>query len=119
LIGRAGGAIALVPVGPVSPDGLAWLAGRLADLLGREVAIGEGLPLPEEGYDPRRRQYRGGAILDALRALPAPGAGRVLGLMPHPERHVAPVQHPRWTRGDAPARGDGLKMFVNAVQYFA
>ena len=25
--------------------------------------------------------------------------GRVLGLMPHPERHILPTQHPRWTRG--------------------
>jgi len=27
--------------------------------------------------------------------------GRVLGLMPHPERHIDPTQHPRWTRGEA------------------
>ena len=24
--------------------------------------------------------------------------GRVLGLMPHPERHIDPTQHPQWTR---------------------
>jgi phosphoribosylformylglycinamidine synthase subunit PurQ / glutaminase len=45
--------------------------------------------------------------------------GRVLGLMPHPERHIAPTQHPRWTRGEAGPEGDGLKMFANAVAYFA
>ena len=45
--------------------------------------------------------------------------GRVLGLMPHPERHIDPTQHPRWTRGDASPIGDGLKMFQNAVNYFA
>jgi phosphoribosylformylglycinamidine synthase subunit PurQ / glutaminase len=45
--------------------------------------------------------------------------GRVLGLMPHPERHVDPTQHPRWTRGEAGRVGDGLAVFVNAVQYFA
>jgi phosphoribosylformylglycinamidine synthase len=44
--------------------------------------------------------------------------GRVMGLMPHPERHVDPTQHPRWTRGEAGAVGDGLQMFVNAVKYF-
>ena len=27
--------------------------------------------------------------------------GRVLGLMPHPERYIDPTQHPRWTRGEA------------------
>jgi phosphoribosylformylglycinamidine synthase subunit PurQ / glutaminase len=45
--------------------------------------------------------------------------GRVLGLMPHPERHIDPTQHPRWTRGQAGSVGDGLKMFQNAVAYFA
>ncbi|HUT09030.1 MAG TPA: phosphoribosylformylglycinamidine synthase I [Thermoguttaceae bacterium] len=45
--------------------------------------------------------------------------GRVLGLMPHPERHIDPTHHPRWTRGEAGPVGDGLKVFVNAVEYFA
>lgn len=45
--------------------------------------------------------------------------GRVLGLMPHPERFIDPTQHPRWTRGEAKEVGDGLQMFVNAVSYFA
>lgn len=45
--------------------------------------------------------------------------GRVLGLMPHPERHIDPTQHPRWTRGEAGAEGDGLAIFRNAIQFFA
>jgi phosphoribosylformylglycinamidine synthase subunit PurQ / glutaminase len=45
--------------------------------------------------------------------------GRVLGLMPHPERHIDPTQHPRWTRDEASSAGDGLQIFVNAVQYFS
>ncbi|MFH1732991.1 MAG: phosphoribosylformylglycinamidine synthase I [Planctomycetota bacterium] len=45
--------------------------------------------------------------------------GRVLGLMPHPERHVLPTQHPRWTRDGLAGEGDGMRMFRNAVQYFA
>ena len=44
--------------------------------------------------------------------------GRVLGLMPHPERHIDPTQHPRWTRGEAGQVGDGLQVFLNAVKYF-
>ena len=44
--------------------------------------------------------------------------GRVLGLMPHPERHVLPTQHPRWTRLGLAPEGDGLRLFRNAVQYF-
>jgi phosphoribosylformylglycinamidine synthase subunit PurQ / glutaminase len=45
--------------------------------------------------------------------------GRVMGLMPHPERHVDPTHHPRWTRGEAKDVGDGLQMFVNAVGFFS
>ena len=44
-------------------------------------------------------------------------SGRVFGLMPHPERHIDPTQHPRWTR-EARERGDGLAIFENAVQFF-
>ena len=45
--------------------------------------------------------------------------GRVLGLMPHPERHIDPTHHPRWTRREQqPKQGDGLKLFQNAVAYF-
>jgi phosphoribosylformylglycinamidine synthase subunit PurQ / glutaminase len=45
-------------------------------------------------------------------------SGRVLGLMPHPERHVLPEQHPRWTRLGLAEEGDGLRLFRNAVEYF-
>jgi len=45
--------------------------------------------------------------------------GRVLGLMPHPERHVLPTQHPRWTRDGLRDEGDGMQIFRNAVDYFA
>ena len=41
--------------------------------------------------------------------------GNVLGLMPHPENHIYPHQHPQWTRG---IRGhSGLKLFENGVKY--
>jgi phosphoribosylformylglycinamidine synthase subunit PurQ / glutaminase len=46
--------------------------------------------------------------------------GTVFGLMPHPENHVLPHQHPRWTRmANRPPTGDGLQMFKNAVSYVA
>jgi phosphoribosylformylglycinamidine synthase len=45
--------------------------------------------------------------------------GRVLGLMPHPERFVTWTQHPCWTSQPARAAGDGLALFQRAVQYFA
>jgi phosphoribosylformylglycinamidine synthase len=43
--------------------------------------------------------------------------GRILGLMPHPERFVRRTQHPFWTAGDLPEDGDGLAIFRNAVRY--
>ena len=44
--------------------------------------------------------------------------GRVLGLMPHPERFVHRTHHPRWTR-ESVDDPDGLTIFKNAVKYFA
>ena len=48
--------------------------------------------------------------------------GRVLGLMPHPERHVRHTQHPRWTRNERRGasdenNADGMTIFNNAVKY--
>ena len=41
--------------------------------------------------------------------------GQILGLMPHPERHVEAIHHPRWTRLGLDREGDGLRIFRNAV----
>ncbi|MHC4488125.1 MAG: phosphoribosylformylglycinamidine synthase I [Planctomycetota bacterium] len=43
--------------------------------------------------------------------------GRVLGLMPHPERFVRPTQHPRWSRLRQKPDSDGMTIFNNAVKY--
>jgi phosphoribosylformylglycinamidine synthase len=53
--------------------------------------------------------------------------GRVLGLMPHPERFVRSTQHPHWTRlnnlrvtnheSRTTIYGDGMTIFNNAVKY--
>ena len=45
-------------------------------------------------------------------------SGRVLGLMPHPERFLHATQHPRWTRLGLTGDGTGLTVFRNAVEYF-
>jgi len=45
--------------------------------------------------------------------------GFVLGLMPHPERHVLPTQSPHWTRKGLAGEGDGFAIFRNAVEFFA
>ena len=53
--------------------------------------------------------------------------GRVLGLMPHPERGVRFTQMPHWTNlresyiregKSMPKEGPGLQIFRNAVEYF-
>ncbi len=41
--------------------------------------------------------------------------GQVFGLMPHPERHMCPTQHPQWTRRAADT-GDGLIIFETACR---
>jgi len=45
--------------------------------------------------------------------------GRIMGMMPHPERHVTYLQHPNWRREGARAEGMGigLKMFENGVNF--
>ena len=54
--------------------------------------------------------------------------GRVLGLMPHPERAVRFTQLPHWTylkeqlirdSKELPTEGSGLQIFKNAVKYFS
>jgi phosphoribosylformylglycinamidine synthase subunit PurQ / glutaminase len=43
--------------------------------------------------------------------------GRVMGLMPHPERFIQRTQHPRWTRQGQTQEADGVSIFKNAVDY--
>ncbi|MEX1095702.1 MAG: phosphoribosylformylglycinamidine synthase subunit PurQ [Planctomycetales bacterium] len=45
-------------------------------------------------------------------------SGRVLGLMPHPERFLHATQHPQWTRKRLAGEGTGMRIFRNAVEYF-
>lgn len=44
-------------------------------------------------------------------------SGRIFGLMPHPERFVRWTQHPRWTRESPRDYGEGLQIFLNAVEW--
>lgn len=43
--------------------------------------------------------------------------GRILGLMPHPERHAQFFHHPRWTALKERKEGDGMNIFRNGVEY--
>ena len=69
----------------------------------------EPLPFPE---NPNGAEMNVAGISDP--------SGRIFGLMPHPERHIVATHHPFWTRRKVqPEKGEGLKMFENAVEYFA
>ena len=70
---------------------------------------------PGPGQRPETHYNPNGSQLDVAGACDK--TGRVLGLMPHPERHVLPTQHPRWTRRGLAPQGDGLLLFQNAVRY--
>ncbi|MDD5409405.1 MAG: phosphoribosylformylglycinamidine synthase I [Candidatus Omnitrophica bacterium] len=43
--------------------------------------------------------------------------GRILGLMPHPERHIYAGSHPRNWELKSKHEGDGLQIFRNGVEY--
>jgi phosphoribosylformylglycinamidine synthase len=49
--------------------------------------------------------------------------GRVLGLMPHPERNITPWHHPQWTRMSGPSggrtEGEGLPFYRRMVEVAA
>ncbi len=44
--------------------------------------------------------------------------GRILGLMPHPDRHLDPTNHPLWTRRPPVDLPDGLRFFKSAVTFW-
>jgi phosphoribosylformylglycinamidine synthase len=48
-------------------------------------------------------------------------SGRVLGLMPHPERHMTYLQHPNWRRKGARSEGMGIgiELFRSGVAFAA
>jgi len=101
------------------------------------VAHGEGRFLCREEWLAAGLEHAGQVVLHYVDAEGRPGpypvnpsgsqgdvaglcdpTGRVLGLMPHPERHVLPTQHPRWTRLGLAPEGEGLRLFRNAVEFF-
>ncbi len=102
-------------------------------ILAMPIAHGEGKLVADD--EVRRRLHEGGHVTltycDA-RGKPGPypinpngsqddiaglvdATGQVLGLMPHPERHVDPKQHPEWTRRRTDT-ADGRIIFETAVR---
>lgn len=95
---------------------------------GKVVARDHGVAerLESEGHVAFRyvdREGRQGAFpvnpngsLNAIAGL-TDSTGRVLGLMPHPERFVHRTQHPHWTRLPGDSGADGMMVFNNAVRF--
>jgi phosphoribosylformylglycinamidine synthase len=96
------GQICLKYVAPLAVPGRGAGGEGSASSRGQEIA-----PFP---INPNGSQANAAGVCDAT--------GRVLGLMPHPERHVLPTQHPQWTRRGLAPEGDGLRLFRNAVSFF-
>ena len=70
-----------------------------------------------EGAAPGTWPHNPNGSVDDIAGICDP-TGRVLGLMPHPERNALPWQHPLGTRRPVPARaGGGLALFANAVRW--
>ena len=88
------------------------LVAKNRELLAR-IEAAHGVPCRYEGENPN-------GSANAIAGLCDP-AGRVFGLMPHPEAYLFPENHPQWEfqklRGELPPRGLGLKIFENAVDF--
>lgn len=70
--------ILVMPVGKVEAGVLAHICAALTETFGRPYRVGQALPVLDEAFNPRRRQYSAGAILARL----SPGqADRVLGVV--------------------------------------
>ena len=78
-----------------------------------KYADAQGRPTQDYPANPNGSLLAAAGVCDAT--------GRVFGLMPHPERFVSPLHHPRWTRlGDALGQeGHGMKLFRSAVASLA
>jgi phosphoribosylformylglycinamidine synthase subunit PurQ / glutaminase len=76
-----------------------------------KYADGQGRPTDEYPANPNGSLHNAAGVCDPT--------GRVFGLMPHPERHVDPWHHPRWTRRPGPSshEGDGMRIFRAAVAF--
>jgi len=83
--------------------------GRTLDRLWQAGVIA--LTYAGEGYPDNPNGSQG-----AIAGLTNP-AGNVLGLMPHPENHIFPWQHPDWRREERGQVGLGLTIFQNGVNF--
>jgi phosphoribosylformylglycinamidine synthase I len=103
-----------------------WTAG--IENLELPIAHGEGKFVPADDAVRKQLWERGQVALvydqenpngsvDAIAGV-CDASGLVFGLMPHPERHLDPLQHPAWSsrkKKVESGEADGLQVFRNAV----
>jgi len=112
-----------VVLDPVPRSNSIWTDG-LDDPIHCPIAHGEGRyvhPDPEslEAAGQVALRYRStnpnGSVADIAGV--SNTSGVVLGLMPHPENHIVPRQHPHHTRGGGGPKHLGLQLFENGVRH--
>lgn len=74
----------------------------------------EGTPTAAYPMNPNGSQLNCAGLCDPT--------GRIFGMMPHPEAYLSLYNHPNWPRirrlcPDAPADGEGLRLFKNIVEH--
>ena len=87
----------------------------IAHAEGKFVADDETLAdLEEQGHVVFRYKSNPNGSLNDIAGI-CDETGRVLGLMPHPERALEPWHHPTWTRDGLAEVPDGLRFFRGMV----
>ncbi len=89
--------------------------GQIALVYGSQASEGERGPSVAERRPASYPDNPNGSVADIAGICNL--RGNVLGLMPHPENHIYPWQHPRWTRGER--GGMGLALFEAAIRVMA
>jgi archaemetzincin len=72
--------IVIAPVGQVERRLVGWVAEDARAVLGRDVVVADGVPLPSEAFSQQRHQWRSAVILDTLADAKRPDWLRLLGI---------------------------------------
>ena len=69
-----------------------------------------------DGHPTKKYPWNPNGSVDNIAGICDP-TGRIMGMMPHPERFAEITNHPRWTREKLPEPTDGMLLFLNAIKY--
>lgn len=70
----------------------------------------------ENGEDTQEYPNNPNGSLEAIAGI-TDSTGRIIGLMPHPEKFVDHTQHPNWRRKNYDKRDDGSFLFKNMIKF--